>query len=219
MKFLCLSDIHGNADALRAVLREADRRGFERVLVAGDLFYPGPAPLDVWKILTSLNATFVPGLSDHALLKLDLNTIRATTAHERERVERLKAVRGELGELILARLAKVPLIARIPLQNADELILVHGCPRDPTEGISHEMSDEEMTTQLGGDPADVVVCGMTHVPFERHVSGVQIVNAGSVGEAPGGNFAHGTLLKVLSTGYEIEAFEVPLGHSIQRTIP
>lgn len=215
MRFLCISDIHGNADALQAVLIEAERRGFERVLVAGDLCYPGPAPLAVWKLLMSVNATFVPGLTDRALATLDLNTVRVTTPHERERVERLRASREELGELILARLAKAAPTVRIPLQNADELLLVHGSPRDPTEGMSHEMSDDELSAQIGDDPADVVVCGMTHVPFERHVSGVQIVNVGSVGEAPGGGFAHATLLTVLPTGYEIDAFAVPLKRPAQ----
>ncbi|MCS6900127.1 MAG: metallophosphoesterase family protein [Myxococcales bacterium] len=219
MRFLCLSDIHGHAEALQAVLVEAERRGFERVLVAGDLCFPGPAPLAVWKILMSVKATFVPGLTDRALATLDLNSIQARTPYEREQVERLRSTREELGELILARLARAPSTVRIPLQNADELLLVHGSPRDPTEGISHEMSDEELSAMLGDDPADVVVCGMTHVPFDRHVCGVRIINAGSVGEVPGGGFAQGTLLTVLPTGYEVESFAVPLArpaHGVAR---
>jgi predicted phosphodiesterase len=214
MRFLCLSDIHGHAEALQAVLVEAERRGFERVLVAGDLCFPGPAPLAVWKLLMSVNATFVPGLTDRALASLDLVAVRPSTPHERERLERLRATREELGELILARLAKAAPVVRIPLQNADELVLVHGSPHDPSEGMSHEMSDEELSALIGDDPADVIVCGMTHVPFERHVCGVQIVNAGSVGEAPGGA-AHGTLLRVLPTGYEIESFAVPIPRRAQ----
>ena len=215
MRFLCISDIHGNADALQAVLVEAEKRGFERVLVAGDLCFPGPAPLAVWKLLMAVNATFVPGLTDRALASLDLASIKGSTPHERERLERLRAIREELGELILARLARAAPVVRIPLQNADELVLVHGSPRDPSEGMSHDMSDEELSAQLGDDPADVVVCGLTHVPFDRHVSGVRIINAGSVGEAPGGGFAQGTLLSVLPTGYEVDSFAVPLPRKAQ----
>ncbi len=210
MRFLCISDIQGNAEALQAVLVEGERRGYDRVLVAGDLCFPGPTPLAVWKLLMAVNATFVPGLSDRALATLDLDKVAASTPHERERLARIKAAREELGELILARLARASLTVRIPLKNGDELVLVHGSPSDPTEGMSHDMSDEELSALLGDDPADVVVCGYTHVPLDRQVSGVCIVNVGSVGDAPGGHDGHGTLLSVLPTGCEVESFSVPL---------
>src|SRR4051812_35236879 len=48
MRLLCISDIHGHADALSAVLAATDARGFSRLLVAGDLCFPGPAPLETW---------------------------------------------------------------------------------------------------------------------------------------------------------------------------
>jgi predicted phosphodiesterase len=62
-----------------------------------------------------------------------------------------------------------------------ELVVVHGSPADPTEPFSHEMTDDEMNALLGDDPADIVICGGSHVPFDRFVRGVRIVNVGSVG--------------------------------------
>lgn len=218
MRLLCLADIQGNADALAAVLANAERQGFDRVLVAGDLCYPGPAPLGVWKLLMSVNATFVPGLTDRALATLDLGKVAASTPHERERLERLRATREELGELILARLSRAAQLVRIALPNADELVLVHGSPSDPTEGMSHDMSDAELSALLGDDPADVVVCGLTHVPFERQVMGVRIINAGSVGEAPGGTHAQGMLVHVSTTGYEVEPLSVPLPSAAREAV-
>ena len=44
MLLLCLSDIHGHLDALRAVLATAERRSFHKLLVAGDIVFPGPEP-------------------------------------------------------------------------------------------------------------------------------------------------------------------------------
>src|SRR5262249_1503769 len=52
VRLLCISDIHGHADALAAVLATAERRGFARILVAGDLCFPGPKPLETWRRLT-----------------------------------------------------------------------------------------------------------------------------------------------------------------------
>jgi hypothetical protein len=80
----------------------------------------------------------------------------------------------------------LPTTVRLPLDDGGEVVLVHGSPSDPTEPITHDMSDEEISALLGDDPADVVVCGGSHVPFDRTVSGVRIINVGSVGEAPSG---------------------------------
>ena len=99
-------------------------------------------------------------------------------------IERMKAVRTELGDLVLERLRRLPTQVRFPLEDGGELLLVHGSPADPAEAMSHDMSDEELSALIGDDPADLVVCGMSHVPFDRIIGHTRIVNVGSVGEAP-----------------------------------
>jgi predicted phosphodiesterase len=210
MRFLCVSDLQGNADAFHAVLATAERRGFTRLLVAGDLCFPGAQPLATWRLLMATQATCTQGVGDRALATIDASKLTATNPHESARIARLKAVRGELGDLILARLAKLPTTVRIPLPNGSELLLVHGSPHDPTESIGAELSDEEVMALVGDDPADVIVCGGTHVPFDRTVSGVRIVNVGSVGDAPGGTHAHATFIDAGATGIEVEQIFIPL---------
>jgi len=58
-------------------------------------------------------------------------------------------------------------MARLPLENGDEMVVVHGCPMDPTESLSPEMTDEELEALVGDDPADIVVCGGSHIAFDR----------------------------------------------------
>lgn len=210
MRFLCISDLHGNAQALQAVLAAAERRGYARLLVAGDLCFPGPAPLATWRLLMTANATCAQGLGDRALAAIDLTRVSAKNEHESARLELLRKTREELGELIVARLGKLPPQVRIPLPNGAEMLLVHGSPADPTEGISHEMDEEEVSALIGDDPADIIVCGATHVPFDRTVTGVRIINVGSVGEAPGGAFAHATFIEITPTGVEVEQLSVPI---------
>jgi predicted phosphodiesterase len=216
MRLLCISDIHGHADALAAVLATAERRGYTRILVAGDICFPGPNPLDTWRRLTQAQATCVQGTGDRALATIDLSTLRARSDHEKARLDRLSEVRTELGELILARLARLPQSARLPLEDGGELLVVHGSPADPMEPITHDMTDDEVLALLGDDPADVIVCGGSHVPFDRMVGGVRIVNVGSVGEAPRGLSAmHGhadaTFIETGKNGVTVEQFNVPLG--------
>ncbi len=68
MRFLCISDIHGHVDALRAVLASAERVGYGQLLVAGDHCFPGPAPLATWQLLQRANATCRGQLKATAIL-------------------------------------------------------------------------------------------------------------------------------------------------------
>jgi predicted phosphodiesterase len=79
--------------------------------------------------------------------------------------------------------------------------------------MEHDMTDDELLARVADDPADIIVCGMTHVPFDRTVSGVRILNVGSVGEAPDGEpgtFAHATIIETSSTGVHVEPLIVPI---------
>jgi predicted phosphodiesterase len=213
MRLLCISDIHGHADALAAVLATAERRGYSRLLVAGDLCFPGPEPLETWRLLLAGNAVCVQGIGDRALATVSPDNLRATGEHEQRRLDRLRSAQTELGELILVRLAKLPTTMRIPIETGGEILLVHGSPRDPSEPFSQEMTDEELTALLADDPADLIVCGGSHVPFDRQLGDTRIVNVGSVGEAPGGNHAHATFIETNASGVTVEQFVVPLGRA------
>src|ERR1700738_1026099 len=108
MLLLCISDVHGNLDALRAVLATAERRAFHKLLVAGDIVFPGPEPLETWRRLTSAGAVMVQGVTDRAVATLDPGALRARSEHERERLDRMRVTREALGELILQRIRRLP---------------------------------------------------------------------------------------------------------------
>src|ERR1043165_4576086 len=113
MRFLCLSDIHGNAEALQRVLEDAQAREFHQLVVCGGCVVSGPEPLRTLKILVERRALCVQGVSDRALAQVDPNKLSATNPREQARIERLRQVHKELGELIIARLGKLPTSARL----------------------------------------------------------------------------------------------------------
>lgn len=209
MRFLCVSDIHGHAKAFAAVLEYASGLGFDQVLACGDLLFPGPDPLGVWKLLIEHKAVCVQGIGDKALARVDPDKLLGTTETERRRIQRLREVHQELGELIIARVAKLAPTARIPVENADEILLIHGSPVDLTESFSPEMSDDEMNALVGDDMADIIVCGGSHIHFERRLPDVHIVGVGSVGEHPGG-VASAALLETSSIGHDVRLLTVDL---------
>jgi predicted phosphodiesterase len=218
VRLLCLSDVHGQLDALRAVLAAAERHSFHKLLVAGDLVFPGPEPLETWRRLQSSQALMVQGVSDRALAHLDVSDVVPKTEHERAMLERMHGVRTELGDVILERIRRLPKEVRLPLENGGELLLVHGSPVDPFEPLSFDMDDDELFALMGDDPADIVVCGMSHTPFDRMVGDVRIINVGSVGDAPDGRqpgrgpkFAHATWIETSASGVTVEQTVVPLG--------
>ena len=212
MLHLCISDVHGDLDALRAVLATAERRAFHKLLVAGDLVFPGPEPLETWRRLTAAGAILVQGLTDRAVATIDPAGLTPRSDHERERLDRMKAAREALGELILQRIRRLPTHQRVPLEDGGELLLVHGSPADPGEALTHDMTDAEMNALIADDTADIVVCGASHLPFDRLVGGVRIVNVGSVGEAPGlgPRVAHTTWIESTPRGLHVEQIVVPL---------
>ena len=203
MRFLCVSDIHGQADLLRALMREADAYGWDQLVACGDLCFPGPEPLAVWKLLVENRALCVQGLGDRALAQVDPSKLAAASPGEKSRIERLKQVHAELGELIIARLGKLPPTASVTLESGHSMLVVHGSPADPSEPLTFDMSDDEILALLGDEPGDIVICGGSHVPFEREVADVRIVNVGSVGEAPEGGVAHGAIVLSSQTGFAI----------------
>jgi hypothetical protein len=217
------------------VLATAERRGYSRLLVAGDICFPGPQPLATWRRLSQLRALCVQGVGDRALATVDPTVLRPRDDFERSRLARLISVREELGEAILQRLAKLPPLIRQPLDGGGYMTLVHGSPADPLEPITHDLDDATIAHLLGDEPATVVLCGGSHVPFDRLVQRsrapantptyTRVINLGSVGEAPSGDeprndtaifhsrFAHATFVESADGGIEVEQFVVPLGRA------
>lgn len=210
MRFLCISDIHGNLGALERVLEEGKQRGFHQLVVCGDLLFPGAHPLETWRRLVELKAVCVQGVGDRAVASVDPASLEPKDEHERARVRTLEDMQDAVGELIVAHLGRLKPMARIPLESGQEMVVVHGAPADPTEAMTVDMTDEELSALLGDDPADLVICGASHVPFDRLVGEVRIVNVGSVGDSPTSGIANATIIESFEMGYKVEQFDVAL---------
>jgi predicted phosphodiesterase len=203
-----LADVHGNLPALDAVIAACREAGASSFFVAGDLVFRGDQPLEVWKRLVEIGAHCTRGASDLALAAIDPEKLAPKTEVEIEAAERFRKTRTALGELILARLRRLPDVLRIELGDGDEIAMMHGSPVDPLEPITHDLNEEEVSALLGTDPADVVVCGGSHVPFLHEVGGIRVVGVGSVGEAAtdshGARVAHYALIAPSNDGLVIE---------------
>jgi len=189
-----LSDVHGNITALEVVLGELERLDVKRVYVAGDLLLGGDEPLEVWQRLQALGAICTRGASDLALGSVDPGSLVPIDEEQRRQARSFSDTRAAIGDLVAERLRRLPEQQRIPLVDGREVLMVHGSPADSNQEISHDLSDDDLLALLDDDPADIIVCGSTHVPFQRTVAEYHVVNVGSVGAAPEGQVAHYTVV-------------------------
>lgn len=211
-----ISDIHGQVDALEAVLEAIQGHpDIGGIYALGDHFLDGPDPMAIWTRLQSAQVECLQGLSEQALTSVNVQELDVEGEQQAARLAHFVSTRKALGELVLERVRRLPVLKRLPLINGSEVVLMHGSPADVTQEISHDMSDEEINALLADDPADVIMCGASHVAFQRFLGEVLVVNVGSVGAAPGGDAAHYTLLRPLMDRNEVEQLSVPLAPAEQ----
>jgi predicted phosphodiesterase len=107
-------------------------------------------------------------------------------------------------------IASLPETIALDVERVGRVLFCHGSPRSDEEMILKTTPDEWLREMLAGIEADVVVCGHTHMQFDRVVDGTRVVNAGSVGLAYGAPGAHWLLLgpavEHRRTAYDAEAF-------------
>ena len=196
MKVAALYDIHGNLSALEAVLDEVRRERVDQIVVGGDVV-PGPMPRETLDLLaqSTIPVRFIHGNGDREVLALMSGV---DTTWYRSAPDRWKAPVAWTARQLEPRhrqmLAGWALICRIDHPELGDVLFCHAAPHNDTDCFTRVTSDELVVRLLGDVDARVVVCGHTHMQFERSVSGIRVVNAGSVGMPFGGAGAYWLLL-------------------------
>jgi predicted phosphodiesterase len=165
--------VHGNLPAFEAVLAELP--GDATVVVGGDVA-SGPFPTEVMDRLQALGPRvhFIRGNADRVL---DLAGENDTELWVQSRYW----VAERLGEARLAFLAGLPLDLTLDVDGLGAVRFCHGAPGSDEIVITRVTSDERLRSLLAGVDERVVVCGHTHIQFDRVVDGIRVLNAGSVG--------------------------------------
>ena len=194
MRLGVISDIHGVADALSAVLRDGERLGVERWWVLGDLVMFGPHPAEVIEMLAALDdVAFVVGNTDRYVLTDDQPHPHATPEAAMVDVDLVRRyglmaaaaawTRGVVDQAgALGFLDGLPDRQRTRLEDGTRLLGVHASPAsDDGQGFDMSSTDDEIGRLLVGLDTDWVVGGHTHEPTDRVVGGIRVLNPGSVG--------------------------------------
>jgi predicted phosphodiesterase len=178
MRIAALYDIHANLPALEAVLAEPDVAGADLLVVGGDVLV-GPMPIETLALLTVLGnrAAWVHGNTEREVARGRGGNHRTGELWDR----RAAWVAGQLTAADIAAAERWPATVAVGVDGLGPVLFCHGSPRSDEEIITAISPPARLEPMLAGVAEETIVCGHTHVQFDRVVAGRRLVNAGSVG--------------------------------------
>ena len=173
MRIAVVSDIHGNLLALRAVV--ADAGAVDGWLNLGDIVSGPLWPEETAQWLIERGWPTIAGNHERQVLTQTRERMGLT---DRYAAQRLSAT--SLGWLAALPGAMSPLAG---------LRCVHGTPGSDLQYLLETITpaglrpatDDEVVQRLGGLQAELLLCGHSHLPRDRRIGALRVVNPGSVG--------------------------------------
>lgn len=207
MPVAAIYDVHGNLPALEAVLQEIRSAKVDLVVVGGDVV-PGPMPRETVSCLLDLDipVRFIQGNGDREVLAQMAGTETGAVPEQFRAV--MRWVAQELTPEHERLLASWPKTFRLEIRGLGDVLFCHGTPRSDTEIFTCRTAEDRLLSVFDGLHVDVVICGHTHMQFDRTIGKVRVVNAGSVGMPFGESGAYWLLLgpsiQLRRTSYDLE---------------
>jgi len=160
--------VHGNAPGLAAVLAELESEQPDLIVSGGDLTW-GPLPEETFALASSLDARFIRGNADRAVLENVSSTERERWMQAHHTPEMREFLAGFEDYVV------VDVDALGPVR------FCHGSPRSDEECVTPETPEARVREFSAGVAEHVIVTAHVHIQFDREVAGIRSVNAGSVG--------------------------------------
>jgi putative phosphoesterase len=193
MRVAAIYDIHGNLPALEAVLQDIRNAAVDHVVVGGDVL-PGPMPCETLSSLLDLDlpVQFIQGNGDREVLAQRAGVDTGEVPEQFREVVRWVA--RQLTPEHVQVLTGWPKTLRIEIEGMGQVMFCHATPRNDTDVFTRLTPEDRLLPVFEGLNVPVVVCGHTHMQFDRMVGNVRVVNAGSVGMPYGEAGAYWLLL-------------------------
>ncbi len=185
MKIAVISDIHGNMQALKAVIRHIKLNRYDKVIGLGDYAMAGPEPAEAvdW---------FINAKEDKGYILIQGNTDKLIAEYNEELFEAMSAKYPVMANALkndveLLNWRQKDFLRSLPGQlnlefDGVKLLLVHGSPRKNNEDILPDTSLDKLEEMIKDTEADIILCGHTHIPCGfQTLSKKTVLNAGSVG--------------------------------------
>lgn len=205
MRIAALFDIHGNLPALEAVLADVRSAGVDRLVVGGDIVL-GPMTREALACVRALDSPVesIYGNCEIAVLDQLAGRTPKVPAQYRSIIEWTAEQHRDDREVI----ANWPLTLRLDVPGVGRVLFCHATPRNENELFLKMTAEEKIRPLFDGLGAELVVCGHTHMQFDRRIGSTRVVNAGSVGQPFGEPGAYwllvGSSVELRRTTYDLE---------------
>jgi predicted phosphodiesterase len=180
MPIAALYDIHANLPALEAVLQDIRQTEADQIVVGGDVL-PGPMPCETlaWLLDIDIPVRFIQGNGDREVLAKRAG--RETGAVPEQYREAMRWTAKQLSPEHQRLLASWPKTLCLEIRGLGEVLFCHATPRSDTEVFTRLTPEDRLLPIFAGLDVPLVICGHTHMQFDRMIGKVRVVNAGSVG--------------------------------------
>ena len=191
MRIAVISDIHGNAVALEAVLADLERYPADQIVCLGDAIQGGPQPAEVVNSLRTLGCPVVMGNADAWLLTGTDSVEPTSEAQETMRQWSLTRLDDADRQFIAAF---VPTVS-ISLPGGNTLLAFHGSPTSYDDVLLPETPYAEFVRVYGPSAPAILTGGHTHLQHIRRLGDTFYFNPGSIGN--------------VSLAYEVQQAQLP----------
>lgn len=203
MRYALISDIHANLPALQAVLQDIDAHDVDATFHLGDLVGYAPWPDETVALLRERGVAGVAGNYDSTVVTrykhcgCRYEDARQEALSHRSYEWTLQHVSARTRRALGALPFRLDLRPAGGHRGAGAVILVHGTPTINTLYWTEDRDDDfcrKMIGAAGARAGDVIAFGHTHLPWQRRVDDVLLVNTGSVGRPKDGDARAGWVL-------------------------
>ncbi|MBP1995567.1 metallophosphoesterase family protein [Paenibacillus eucommiae] len=180
MRVAFISDIHGNAVALDAVLADIQNKQIDQIYVLGDLCYRGPEPRRSLDTIRTLDTKVIKGNADEWVVR----GVREGEVPDKALVlmnsEREWTV-SQLDPADLDYLKDLPTELHLEIEGVS-ISAYHATPESLFEIVPGSSEDAVLQAKLmSAADSTIYVYAHIHKPFIRYIGGKVLINIGSVG--------------------------------------
>ncbi|MBS3816143.1 MAG: metallophosphoesterase family protein [Candidatus Thermoplasmatota archaeon] len=176
MKTLLISDIHGNYEALKGVLREEN---WDKIYCMGDIVDYGPSNQKCVELIKKKADLVVRGNHDNAAAF----GVDCGCGYE------IKDLSQEVRKITVEDISEESkdYLRELPMtESTEKYFLTHASKDDLYKYLKPDTSEDEFEGFKDLDQ-DIVLLGHTHIPMDREIDGKRYINPGSLGQPRDGD--------------------------------